>query len=226
MTITPSLFGLIARSPFRRIEMHMELVARCALLLETCYQSVSKGDWDEVEHCYQSVRDLEESADQMKKKIRLKLHKNLFLPVARSDLLSLLTTQDNLANQTKDVIGLMMGRKMQFPAPIQPLMIEYISAICQSVSQAKSSIGELNDLQESAFGGNVIHHAEIMIEQLDNLESRTDQIQIQIRQILFEIENDYSPVDVMFWYICIKQLGEIADWAQRVGAKLLQILSH
>ena len=25
MTITPSLFGLIARSPFRRIEMHMEL---------------------------------------------------------------------------------------------------------------------------------------------------------------------------------------------------------
>ena len=226
MTITPSLFGLIARSPFRRIEMHMELVARCALLLEPCYQAVIKEDWQLVENHYHSVRDLEEQADHMKKKIRLKLHKNLFLPVARSDLLSLLSTQDNLANQTKDVIGLMLGRRLQFPEPIQELVLEFIAAICKSVNQAKSSIGELNDLQESAFGGNVIHHAEAMIEQLDNLEGETDRIQIQIRRILFEIEKDYPPIDVMFWYICIKQLGEIADWAQRIGEKLLQVLSH
>jgi uncharacterized protein Yka (UPF0111/DUF47 family) len=65
-----------------------------------------------------------------------------------------------------------------------------------------------------------------MIEQLDNLEGETDRIQIQIRRILFEIEKDYPPIDVMFWYICIKQLGEIADWAQRIGEKLLQVLSH
>jgi predicted phosphate transport protein (TIGR00153 family) len=131
-----------------------------------------------------------------------------------------------LANQTKDVIGLMLGRRLQFPEPIQALVLEFIAAICQSVNQAKSSIGELNDLQESAFGGNVIHHAEAMIEQLDNLEGETDRIQIQIRRILFEIEKDYPPIDVMFWYICIKQLGEIADWAQRIGEKLLQVLSH
>ena len=123
-------------------------------------------------------------------------------------------------------MGMMRGREMVFPEQIQGLMFEYIEAICASVKQAQSSIGELNDLQESAFGGNVIHHAEGMIAELDILEAKTDEIQVSIRKILFEIENDHSPVDVMFWYICIKQLGEIADWAQRVGAKLLQILSH
>ena len=104
-------------------------------------------------------------------------------------------------------------------------MFEYIDAICASVRQAQSSIGELNDLQESAYG-NVIHHAEGMIAELDVLEAKTDDIQVSIRKVLFEMEDQYSPVDVMFWYICIKQLGEIADWAQRIGAKLLQILSH
>ena len=204
----------------------MELVTRCALQLKPFYQALSDENWDEADHLHQSIRDLEEQADKIKKKIRLKLHKNLFLPVARSDLLSLLTTQDNLANQTKDVVGMMRGRKMSFPEPIQELMFEYIDAICASVKQAQSSIGELNDLQESAFGGNVIHHAEGMIAELDVLESKTDDIQVSIRKVLFELEDQYSPVDVMFWYICIKQLGEIADWAQRIGAKLLQILSH
>jgi|TARA_Y200000002_G_scaffold189472_1_gene156349 predicted phosphate transport protein (TIGR00153 family) len=226
MTIAPSLFGLIARSPFRRIELHMELVSRCALLLRPFYKAIDSQDWEEVTSQHLLIRDLEEQADAQKKKIRLKLHKNLFLPVSRTDLLTLLTTQDNLANQTKDVTGLMLGRKMRYPKEIRKLMREFVEAVCLTVEQAHSTIGELNDLQESAFGGNVIHHAEAMIDQLDQLESKTDEIQIQIRQILFQVENEHSPVDVIFWYSSIEQMGEIADWAQRIGAKLLQILSH
>ena len=67
-----------------------------------------------VRQKYNKVRELESKADAIKRKVRIKLHRNLFLPVARTDLLSLLVTQDNLANQTKDVIGLMIGRKMVF----------------------------------------------------------------------------------------------------------------
>lgn len=226
MSIAPALFGLIARSPFRRIEDHMNMVAKCGFYLLPTYEDIAAQNWDGAAKKYNKVRELESKADAIKRKVRIKLHRNLFLPVARTDLLSLLVTQDNLANQTKDVIGLMIGRKMVFPEEIQGLMMEYLQTIHTTIDQAKQTIGELSDLQESGFGRNVIHLAESMITEIDRLESKTDDIQIQIRQKLFVIEKDHAPVDVIFWYSAIEKLGEVADWAQRIGAKLLQILSH
>jgi predicted phosphate transport protein (TIGR00153 family) len=62
-----------------------------------------------------------------------------------------------------------------------------------------------------------------MIEKLDSLEHEADQLEVEIRGQLFELEKELPPVDVMFLYRIIDWVGELSDRAQRVGGRL-QIL--
>ena len=53
-----------------------------------------------------------------------------------------------------------------------------------------------------------------------------DEIQIAVRRQLFEIEKNLSPVDVIFLYMVIKRVGELADNAQTVGGRLHLLLAR
>ncbi len=49
--------------------------------------------------------------------------------------------------------------------------------------------------------------------------------QVEIRTMLFEIEKDLPPVDVIFLYQIIQWVGDAADLAQRVGSRLQFMLA-
>ena len=61
---------------------------------------------------------------------------------------------------------------------------------------------------------------EKMIIELNRIESETDDIQIKLRQGLFNIENELKPIDVIFLYKIIEWIGILADCAQQVGSRL------
>jgi len=67
---------------------------------------------------------------------------------------------------------------------------------------------------------------ESLLEELDAIETDTDDRQAALRASLFEIENEIAPVDVIFLYQVIELIGEIADMAERVGRRLELLLSH
>ena len=65
-----------------------------------------------------------------------------------------------------------------------------------------------------------------MINQLDEIEDDTDGMQIKLRSDLLAIENDLNSVDVMFLYQIIEWIGDLADLAERVGARLEILLAR
>jgi len=65
-----------------------------------------------------------------------------------------------------------------------------------------------------------------MIQKLNNIESETDKLQVQLRDILFGLEDDLRPTDVMFTYRLIEGVGKVADLAQRVGSRLQLLLAR
>jgi hypothetical protein len=65
-----------------------------------------------------------------------------------------------------------------------------------------------------------------MISQLDAIEDDTDSLQITLRKNLLAIEKDLNPVDVMFLYQIIDWVGDLADLAERVGARLEILLAR
>ncbi len=56
-----------------------------------------------------------------------------------------------------------------------------------------------------------------MIAELSNIERDTDEQQIQLRHILFDLENALPPVNVIFLYKVIEWIGELADRARNIA---------
>ena len=85
---------------------------------------------------------------------------------------------------------------------------------------------ELDELFTVGFRGAEVELAEGMIEELDKIETDTDEKQAALRSALFEIEKTLDPIDAIFMYQVIELTGEIADMAERVGRRLELLLSH
>src|SRR6185295_18217073 len=102
MPKTPFL-NMFGRSPIRPLEEHMSNVHACVKELYPFFEAVLLKDFKQGATLQQHIAALENKADVMKRDLRLHLPKGLFMSFSRSDLLELLTVQDQLANKAKDI---------------------------------------------------------------------------------------------------------------------------
>ena len=221
-----SILGIFAKSPIKPLEKHMKLVAKCSNQLVPFFAACTEQDWGNAAKIRKKISKYENDADALKRQLRLELPSGLFMPIERVDILSLLTEQDNIANKSKDIAGRILGRKLVIPETLQEQFVAYLGRNLDAIEKAAEAINELDDLLETGFRGREVELVEKMINQLDLLEDDTDTMQIQIRQDLLEIEKELNPVDVMFLYQIIDWVGELADLAERVGARLEIMLSR
>ena len=223
--VKPNPFSaMFGRSPFQPLLAHIVKANECADQLLPFFEAALVGDWNEAARVRENVTRLEHEADNLKTELRLNLPNTLFLPVSRSDLLDLITVQDRIANKVRDITGIMLGRQMQMPDELAQPMRDYMQTAVACVAQARQALEELQDLLDSGFGR---HAADVMlklIRELHILERQADQQQIDIRRLLFGLEDRLKPVDVIFLYKIIDWVGELSDRAERVGSRL-QILT-
>ena len=182
--------------------------------------------WDEAEKVRLDISQGEREADGLKREIRLKLPRGLFLPIDRTDLLELVTQLDKLANFAKDISGRMIGRQFGIPEEMQESFLKYVQRSLDSIHQAHRVIEEMDQLLETGFKGRELKLVNTMIQELDSIEDDTDQMQIQLRKMLLGIESRYNPIDVMFLYKVIEWVGVLADQAQRVGSRIELMLAR
>lgn len=223
---TPPIFSVFGRSPIRPLQKHMSAVIACVEQFLPFLDAVKQNDWALAEERQLLIAKLENDADTLKSDLRTHLPKSLFLPVARTDLLELLTMQDRVANRVKDIAGLMLGRQLTLPSVVANDFYQFAARCVDAAKQAQTAISELDELFETGFSGNEVHLIEDMIEKLSNIEHDTDDMQIALRRQLFSIENDLPPVEVMFLYKIMEWTGDLADRAQSVGDRLEILLAH
>ena len=220
------LANIFGASPVVPLEKHIGIAYNCAKQLSGFFSAAVAGDWEKAAKFRSKIETLEHEADDLKKTIRLHLPKSLFMPVPREDLLELLLVQDKIANRTKDVSGIVMGRKMQIPAAIAEQFLEFVDRNIDAAKQARKSVRELDELFTAGFRGAEVDLVAGMIEELDQIETDTDDKQAALRAALFELEDSLNPIDAIFMYKVIETTGEIADMAERVGRRLELLLSH
>lgn len=226
MAITNPFSNLFGRSPIKPLQEHMAVSVEGARLLVSFFEAVVADDWTRAESIQGQITDAEHEADDLKKQLRLHLPKSLFLPVPRSDILELLTMQDRIANRAKDIAGIMLGRKMVIPANMREATLEFVGAAVETANQALTAINELDELLETGFSGRELGIVEKMIQELDALERRADQLEVTMRASLFVQEAELPPVDVMFLYRVIEWIGDLANCAQDVGGRLQLLLAR
>ncbi|SFV89289.1 Phosphate transport regulator (distant homolog of PhoU) [hydrothermal vent metagenome] len=217
--------GLFGKSPISPLQQHMSSVHSCISLLKSFMVAIDNKEWDKAQEIRKDIGHKEGEADVLKKKLRARLPSTFMMPFSRRDLLDLLLIQDSIANTTKDVAGLIINRKMTLPKAISADVIELTDVCIQTSAAALKAVNELDELMETAFGNRERKVVSSIINVVNELESKSDKIQHQIRTKLFPIEKDYPPVDVMFYYRAIEWLGELADSAQKVGSRLEVLLA-
>jgi len=220
------LANIFGSSPVQPLEKHMDVAFRCAKKLRPFFAAVVAGDREKVLSVRGQIEALENEADDLKKEIRLHMPKSLFMPVPREDLLELLLVQDKIANRTRDVSGVIVGRDMHIPEPLAELFLDFVEGNIAAAKQARKSVRELDELFTAGFRGAEVALVSDLIEELDRIETHTDEQQMVLRTALFKIEKTLDPIDAMFLYEVIELTGEIADMAERVGRRLELLLSQ
>jgi predicted phosphate transport protein (TIGR00153 family) len=226
MSNSPIFSKLFGPSPITPVQQHMATCEQCAAQLDGFFNAVFKEDWSAAEKKFDEIGALEDTADDLKKQIRMNLPRSLFLPVSRNNLLDLLQVQDRIANTAKDVAGLVLGRKMTFPESFQTAFRELINANIRAVKLARQVMDELNDLVVTGFSGHEIELVEKILEELDAAEHQSDVLEIEMRRMMFAQERESNPIDIMFKYQVIDRIGDVANDAQTVGNRMMYLIAN
>ncbi len=220
------VFSMFGSSPVSPLQQHMAKVQVCVQEVIPFLEAALAQDWVRAREVQKRIAVLEGEADALKKELRLHLPRGWMMPVSRRDLLEALRMQDKIANKTKDIAGLIIGRRMVFPTEIAEKLLEFARRCIDATAQAQLAINELDELVETGFRGHEVELVEKMITELDAIEADTDTLQVEVRDLLFSKEKELYAVDVMFMYNIIDWIGDLGDLAQRVGSRLLMMLAR
>ena len=82
---------------------------------------------------------------------------------------------------------------MKIPKQIAPQFVEFVERNIDAAKQARKSVRELDELFTAGFKGAEVTLIADMIEELDQIETHTDEQQTILRSALFEIEKTLDP---------------------------------
>jgi hypothetical protein len=226
MARASTLTSLFGRSPFKPMQTHIDVVARCAAQVPELFEALAAGDQEQVLSIKNRIYELEQEADDIKNELRAHLPKSLLLPVDRRDLLEILDMQDSIADTAQDIAGLLFARPMEVPESLKEPLIALTRRCVDACDQAVKIIGELDELVETGFRGRESDLVSEMVAELNEIETDTDERGTELVRRLFAQEDQMKPVSVMFWYQLIQWIGDLADYAEKVGNRLRLLLAR
>ena len=226
MKSTNPMAALFGKSPFKPIQAHMRIVVECVAEVPPLFQALVDGDQGKLEIQKGLIFEKEQAADEIKNALRGRLPKSLLMPVDRRDLLEVLAMQDSIADTAQDIAGLLVERRMEVPPGMGETLMALVNRCIDTCNAAGKIIEDLDELVEMGFRGREASRVEEMMEELNQIEDETDEMGMQLTRSLFAQEDSMSPVSVMFWYQLIQWIGDLADYAEKVGDRLRLLIAR
>jgi len=226
MPTTTPFANLFGQSPFKALQRHMRAVLECMREVPPLFEALAAGDQERVRSVKDKIFELENEADTIKNELRSNLPKSLFMPVDRRDLLEVLQMQDSIADTAQDVAGLLVERPMGLPEFLQEPLMTLAQRCVDACEHSGKIIEELDELLATGFRGREATRVEEMVEELNRIEDETDQLGLELTRRLFQHEDELKPVSVMMWYQLIQWVGDLADYAEKVGDRLRLLIAR
>jgi len=226
MKTSNPIAALFGRSPFKAMQGHMAIVARCMAEVPPMLDALIAGDADGVGRAQTRIFELEKEADDLKNQVRIHLPKGLFMPVDRRDLLEILALQDAIANTAQDIAGLLVTRTMTVPEDMKAPLRELVARCMETFEHSLAIVNELDELVETGFRGPEAKRVEAMVAEIERIEAETDRLGMDLARALFAQEDSLGAVSVVLWDRLIRWIGALADNAQRVGDRLLLLIAR
>jgi predicted phosphate transport protein (TIGR00153 family) len=226
MSTTNPFANLFGKSPFTALQVHMRVVLECVNEVPPLFEALARGDKEAVISAKDKIFEREAEADKIKNELRNRLPKSLFMPVDRRDLLDVLQMQDSIADTAQDIAGLLVERPMDLPDFMQEPMPVLASRCVDVCKMSAKIIEELDELLAMGFRGREANRVEEMVGELNLLEDETDDLGLELTRLLFRHEDEIKPVSVMMWYQLVQWVGDLADYAEKVGDRLRLLIAR
>ena len=224
--MTGWLAQLFARSPFGPVCEHQHKVQQCCEPVPDLVAACVNGDRTRIKELAKEISSREQEADRVKTEVRDNLPRNLFMPVARTDILQVLAAQDAIADTAEDLAVLLDMREMEpLPAEVAEWVTELVAQVMVVVHGATGVVDQLDSLATASFGGYEARRVLSMIDDVDRSEHEADKVQDRLAKTFFHHEDRFKPAAIYLWMKIFNKIGDLANHAEKMTHRLRLFLS-
>ncbi len=204
----------------------MRVVMQCANEVPPMILALCDGDITGLGGYRNGIFALEKSADVIKNELRAHLPRRMFMPVDRRDLLEILDLQDSIADTAQDIAGMLVLRDMQIPKDLHEPLKQYTQRCVDACNQLGKIMEQMDELLETGFRGPESEKVMYMIDELNKIETDTDQKAADFMRLLFKHEEEIGAVGTILWTRLTHWIGDLANYAERVGNRHRLLLAR
>ncbi len=208
---------LFIKSPFGPIVEHAKKVHECVEMIQPLMEALAYENYVLIRELQDKVSKLEYEADVLKHEIRENLPRRFFLPVAREELDGFLQCQEKMADYAEDFSIILMIRQTKLHPHVQDKFFAFVEQIFQVSGTLLTAAVELKNLAEVSFGGAESKVVLDLIKNLGEEEWKADRLARSLSIDIYKLEDELSPIDIMFYEKMLLKLGSIANEAENAG---------
>ncbi len=222
-----SIFEIFSRSPFSPLKKQMEKIRECVFKsAEMVDLLIAGADNRKLEEYADEVSKLEHEVDIIKNNLRNGISTTIFLPFNKQTILSVLASQDAIADTAEDFAALLTLKKdLVIPDEFKPLLAEFKGRVVETFEELFNIVNEMDVAFESAFGGPEVKHIFEMIDRLGEKEHECDIVQRKLAKKVFEIEDKLKCSEIFLWPKIFNKFGDIANLSEKVGNRIRMMIS-
>jgi len=226
MSVLTSLNKLFGKSPFIPLIEHMEKVKKSVNFVPELLDSFISNNNEIIISSIKNISEKEHEADVIKNHLRDNLPSSPFNGNINQDILSILHSQDSIADCAEDLAHLIEIKPMKVIEEMKLPLKNFYEEAMKTVDMIYNIVTKLDALSKATFSGPLAKNLLKDINELCEQEHIADVAQIKTAKILFANEEKISATEIFIWSKILNKLGDIANNAEKTGnlIRLLLIL--
>ncbi|MDK2868853.1 MAG: uncharacterized protein PWP39_88 [Pyrococcus sp.] len=215
---------LFAKSPFKPLIKHAEVVVETVETLEKALEAWAKGDYEKMKELAVEVDRLEDVADRIKMELRESITAKLLMPVQRSDVLEYLHMQDKIADAAEDTAKWLLVRdRGNVPEDIKDIILKMGKESIRAAKLVYEAIKQMDMVVESGFSENEIKKEYDLIRQIEEVENKIDGLDTKLMRLV--LNANISWTEGIYLLNIGRSISNISDKAKDAAERIRIMMS-
>ncbi len=212
---------LFAKSPFKPLIKHAEVVIQTVETLEKAIDYWEAGDYETARKYAIEVDQLEDIADRIKEEIRDSLSSKLFMPVNRGDILIYLHMQDKVADAAEDTAKwLLVMEPNTVSGEIKTTLKEMAEESIRVAKLVYKAIVQMDTVIESGFSEREIENEYKLIKEIESVENKIDELDTKLMRLVFQNAKEMNWGVGIYILNIARTLSNISDKAKDAAERI------
>ena len=212
---------LFAKSPFKPLIKHSEVVLETVKTLEKALNAWYNGNYNEMRDLAVEVDRLEDVADRIKEEIRDSLSSKLMMAVSREDVLIYLHMQDKVADSAEDTAKWLLVKEPNgIPGEIKDVILRMGTESIKAAKLVHEAIVQMDRVIESGFAEREIEREYEIIHAIEDVERAIDGLDTQLMQLVFQNADKMNWSEGFYILNIARTLSNISDKAKDTAERI------